>query len=200
MRSSLEESTVRKVVGLDRARINMIKSLVVFVAFLFFSGFASAQTDKPLTVRVVYDKSDPSSAAVGALLAQKVAAQPKFFTIATGDDKNLAIVTDCYRATSSDPYSCFYVATKWIETNQALLGAAVAVGKSADDAATSMFTDILQDVAERWNSTNRQMLITELETCLVLTESSCAVPDPLVAELEVKSVNLSQYARRGGLK
>ena len=178
----------------------MLKAIVLLAAFSIFSGLTYAQTDKPLKIRIVYDKSDQSSAAVGPQLAQMIAGQPKFFAVATGDEKDLAIVTDCYRATPSDPYSCFYVATKWIEKNQALLGAAVIVQKSADEAATALFTAILQDVAERWNDTNRRMLITELETCLALTESGCAVPDPLVAELKVKSINLSQYARRGGLK
>jgi hypothetical protein len=178
----------------------MFKSVGAFAAIALLSGIASAQTGKALKVRIVYDKADPSSASVGPLLVEKIAGQPKLFTLATGDDKDLAIVTDCYRATPSDPYSCFYVATKWIETNQALLGAAIIVQKSADDEATALFTAILLDVAERWNDTNRRMLITELETCLALTESSCAVPEPLVAELKVKSINLSQYARKGGLK
>jgi hypothetical protein len=179
---------------------NMIKSVSMFAFFVLIATCTFAQGGKALKVRIVYDKPDPSSTAVGPLLVEKIAGQPKFFTLATGDDKDLAIVTDCYRATPSDPYSCFYVATKWIETNQALLGAAVIVQKSADDAATALFTAILQDVAERWNDTNRHMLITELETCLALTESSCAVPDPIVAELKVKSINLSQYAHKGGLK
>ncbi len=44
------------------------------------------------------------------------------------------------------------------------------------------------------------MLIDELETCLALTESSCAVPNPLQAELKTKSINLSQYMRNSILK
>ena len=86
------------------------------------------------------------------------------------------------------------------QSNQALLGGAVVVKRSAEEAATKLFTSMLQDVLERWNSTDRQMLIAELETCLALTESSCAVPDPLVAELKTKSINLSQYLRKGSLK
>jgi len=35
------------------------------------------------------------------------------------------------------------------------------------------------------------MMIDELETCFALTESSCAAPDPLQAELKTKSINLS---------
>jgi hypothetical protein len=177
-----------------------MKNILVFVTFLFSAASASAQTAKPLTVKVVYDTTDASSSAVGPLVVRQFAAQPKLFTVVNGDDKDLAIVADCYRATPSDSYSCYYVATKWLTSNQALLGGAVVVQKSAEEAATALFKSILQDVVERWNSTERRMLIAELETCLALTESSCAVPDPLQAELKAKSINLSQYMRKGGLK
>jgi hypothetical protein len=177
-----------------------VKNIFVFVTFLFLVASASAQTSKPIKVLAVYSTSDASSAAVGPLLIQQIAAQPKFFTVVNGGDKDLAIVADCYRETSNDPYSCYYVATKWIGSNQALLGGAVVVQKSAEEAAKAIFASILQDVAERWNSTDRRMMIDELETCLALTESSCAVPNPLQAELKTKSINLSQYMRKGGLK
>jgi hypothetical protein len=177
-----------------------MKNILILAAVLSFTGSASAQALKQLRVKVIYDTGDANSAAVGPLLVQQIAAQPKFFTVVNGDDKDLAIVADCYRASSNDSYSCFYAAIKWLGSTQALLGAAVSVQKSAAEAATSLFTGILQDVVERWNSTDRRMLINELETCLALTESSCAVPDPLVSELKTKSINLSQYMRKGGLK
>jgi hypothetical protein len=177
-----------------------MKIMLGFGAFIFFATSEIAQSGKPVRVRVVYDKADPSSSSVAPMLLRLFAAQPKLFIVADGEDKDLAIVSDCYRETLNDAYSCFYVATKWIGSTQALLGAAVVVQKSAEQAANSLFADILQDVVERWNSTDRQMLINELETCLMLTESSCAVPDPLVAELKTKSINLSQYMRKGGLK
>jgi hypothetical protein len=178
----------------------MIKSVSMFAVFVLLAVCTSAQGGKALKVRIVYDTGDPSSAAVGPLLIQKIAGQPKFFTIATGDDKDLAIIADCYRETASDPYSCHYVATKWLASNQAFLGGAVVVKRSAEEAATLIFASLLQDVAERWNSTDRRMLIGELETCLALTESSCAVPESLVPELKTKSINLSQYMRKGGLR
>jgi len=177
-----------------------MKNIFLLAVVLCFTGSASAQAGKQIKVKVVYDTGDANSAAVGPLLVQQIAAQPKFFTVVTGDEKDLAIVADCYRASPNDSYSCFYAATKWLGSTQALLGAAVSVQKSAAEAATSLFRGILQDVAERWNSTDRRMLLGELETCLALTESSCAVPDPLVSELKTKSINLSQYMRKGGLK
>jgi hypothetical protein len=178
----------------------MSKNILAIVAYLILAASVSAQTGKPLKVRVVYNSSDADSSAVGPLVVRQFAAQPKLFAVVNGDDKDLAIIVDCYRATPQDSYSCYYVAVKRLERNQALLGGAVVVQKSVEEAATTLFTSMLQDVLERWNSTDRQMLIAELETCLALTESSCAVPDPLQAELKAKSINLSQYMRKGGLK
>jgi hypothetical protein len=52
-----------------------------------------------------------------------------------------------------------------------------------------VFGSILQDVAERWNTTNRTILISELETCLALTESSCAVPTPFIIAVAASSAD-----------
>jgi hypothetical protein len=178
-----------------------MRKIFIFAAVLLSLTRVSAQTPQPIKVRVVYDTTDANSAAVAPLLIQKIAAQPKFFVVANGDEKNMAVIADCYRESANDPYSCFYAASKWHGSlSQAFLGGAVVVKKSADDAAAALFASIVQDVAERWNSTDRRMLIGELETCLALTESSCAVAEPLVAELKTKSINLSQYMRKGGLK
>lgn len=176
-----------------------MKNIFAFAAVLLFVTAASAQT-APIKVSVVYDTTDASSSAVAPLLIQRIAAQPQFFVVVNGDEKDLAVITDCYRESPNDAYSCFYTASKWLASNQAFLGGAIVVKKSAEDAAAALFVSILQDVGERWNRTDRRMLIVELETCLALTESSCAVPEPLIPELKVKSINLSQYARTGGLK
>jgi hypothetical protein len=177
-----------------------MKNSLVVVTFLFLVAITSAQSGKPLNIRIVYDTTDASSGSVGPLLVGKFAAQPKFFTVVTGNDKDLAIIADCYRETLNDPYSCFYAASKWLAANQAFLGGAIVVQKTAEDAAMALFKSIVQDITERWNSTDHEMLVAELETCLALTESSCAVPDPLQAELKTKSIYLSQYMRKGSLK
>jgi len=177
-----------------------MKSHFAFVAILLLAPTSSAQTYKPIKVSVTYDTTDASSQAVASLLIQQIAGQPKFFTVVNSGKKDMSVVTDCYRDTTNDPYSCFYIASEMHGITQSLLGGAVVVKKSAEEAATALFTSILQDTAERWNATNHRMLIGELEACLALTESSCAVPPPLVPELKVKSINLSQYLRMGGLK
>lgn len=171
------------------------------VLFLMHPGVARGQAGHPLKVLVVYDNTDASSSAVVPLLTAKFASNPKLFSVANDQgDKDMSVVADCYRETPSDPYSCFYVTHKFLGSIEGLVGAGIVVKKSAEEAASDLFTSILQDVVERWNSTDRKMLISELETCLLLTESSCAVPTPLVSELKVKSINMSQYLRSGGLK
>jgi len=154
-----------------------MKNIFVFAAVLLFVATASAQT-VPVKIRVVYDTTDASSAAVVPLLTQKIAGQSKFFVLAKEDEKNMSVIADCYRETSNDPYSCFYTASKLHATTQSFLGGAIVVKKTAEEAATALFASIIQDVVERWNSTERRMLIGELEVCLALTESGCAVPEP----------------------
>ena len=176
-----------------------MKNILALVVALLVVSTTSAQT-APIKIRVVYDTTDASSSAAAPILIQKIAAQPKFFTVVNGDERNLSVIADCYRESANDPYSCFYVAIKWLGSTQAFLGGAVVVKKSAEEAAQALFASILRDVAERWNSTDRSMLIGELETCLALTETSCAVPQPLISELKAKSINLSQYMRSGALK
>jgi hypothetical protein len=46
----------------------------------------------------------------------------------------------------------------------------------------------------------RANAVENLEACLMLTQSSCKVPDPLESKLKAKIINLSQYLQKGGLK
>jgi hypothetical protein len=176
-----------------------MKIIIGLAATLFFIGTASAQTT-PVKIKVVYDTADASSSAVVPILVQKIAAYPKLFTLVKDDDKNLSVIADCYRETPADSFSCFYVATKQHGITESFLGGAIVVRKTPEEVAAALLSSIAQDIAERWNNTDRRMLIGELEACLALTESGCAVPEPLIPELKAKSINLSQYMRKGGLK
>jgi hypothetical protein len=175
-----------------------VKNILVFAAVLLFVTTASAQT-APIKVRVLYDTTYATSSTVAPLLIRKIAAQPTLFTVVNSNERNLSIIVDCPVESVNNSYSCFYAASKWLGSSQAFLGGAAIVTSSAEDAATALFTSIML-VLERWNSTDRRMLISALENCLTLTKSSCTVPESLMPELKVKSINLSQYHRIGGLK
>jgi hypothetical protein len=126
-----------------------MKNTFAFALVLLFVVTASAQTVR-VKIRVVYDATDPSSSAVAPLLIQKIAAYPKFFTLAKDDEKNMSVIADCYKETSNDPYSCFYTASELHATTQSFLGGAIVVKKTAEEAATALFASIVQDVVERW--------------------------------------------------
>ena len=175
-----------------------MKNILAFAAILLFVTTVSAQT-APIKVRILYDTTYATSSAVAPLLIRKIAAQPTLFTVVNGNERNLSIMVDCHIESVNNSYSCFYAANKWLGSSEAFLGGAGIVMSSPEDTATALFASIMV-VLERWNSTDRRMLISELENCLALTESACTVPESLIPELKVKSINLSQYDRIGGLK
>jgi hypothetical protein len=177
-----------------------VKNILAFAAILLFVTTTASATTASIKVRILYDTTEAtSSSAVAPLLIRKIAAQPTLFTVVDSDERNLSIIVDCHTESVNNSYSCFYTATKWLGSSQALLGGAGIVTSSAEDAATALFASITL-VLERWNRTDRRMLISELENCLALTESSCTVPESLIPELKVKSINLSQYYRIGVLE
>jgi len=175
-----------------------VKNILAFAAILLFVTTASSQT-APIKVRILYDTTYATSSAVAPLLIRKIAAQPTLFTVVNSNERNLSIMVDCHIESVNNSYACFYAANKWMGSSQAFLGGAGIVTSSAEDAATALFSSITL-VLERWNRTDRRMLISELENCLALTESSCTVPESLIPELKVKSINLSQYYRIGGVQ
>src|SRR5262249_46501642 len=107
---------------------------------------------------------------------------------------------DCIsRHAASDSYVCFYTVHYSGANSKRFMGGGISAGKSADEVADAFLGSVAQDIVENMNNTMRDDAIDALETCLGLTQSSCAVPNFLVSELKVKTLNLSQYLQRGGL-
>jgi hypothetical protein len=79
------------------------------------------------------------------------------------------------------------------------MGGGVYVSKTAGDIARQFVASIAQDIVENMNSTVRSNAKESLESCLFLTQSSCAVPDDLALELKARTINLSQYLQKGSL-
>jgi hypothetical protein len=80
------------------------------------------------------------------------------------------------------------------------IGGGIYVGATSNEVADNFLVSIAQDIAERWKDMIRANAIENLDACLLLTQSSCKVPEPLESELKTKIINLSQYLQRGGLK
>lgn len=98
-----------------------------------------------------------------------------------------------------EPYVCMYVALYVGPSFKTMLGASVQSDKLAKIVAAQLVSSIAQDVTGRWNQTLRTRQVEILEACRFLTQSSCNVPEGLVSELKIKSINLSQYLQKGGL-
>ena len=79
------------------------------------------------------------------------------------------------------------------------MGGGVNATKTADEMAGGFLASIAGDIVDNMDHTRRRDAVQNLEACLFLTQSSCAVPGVLVPELKLKTLNLSQYLQHGGL-
>jgi hypothetical protein len=133
------------------------------------------------------------------LLRQKLSEHEKLFTLVKTEDASpgLIIQADCMdRKTSDAAYICFYTVHYASGTTKSFMGGGVNVTKTADEMATGFLASLAQDISESMNNTIRTDARAQLESCLLLTQSSCAVPEILVPELKVKILNLSQYLQK----
>jgi hypothetical protein len=186
----------RRVPRSEGYAVTTIRLLKISLFALLLPWPTFAQAKKPFVfVNVISDVRDANSQAVVPLLRQAMTQTGLFEVVSNDDSKlNLVVVTDCYHDSANDPFSCSYI-SNYVGAHKTLIGGGIVVQPTPDKAANAILASVAADISERWNSTNRSNLIEELEDCLLLTQSSCAVPDPLVAELHTKSINLSQYLR-----
>ena len=106
-----------------------------------------------------------------------------------------------FRSKSKDDlYVCFYTLHYAGATNKTFMGGGVNSAKTAREIADGFLASVAQDIVEGMQHAVRTNAVESLEACFRLTQSSCAVPDVLVPELRVKTLNLSQYLQKGGLK
>lgn len=156
-----------------------------------------------IKVATISDVTTPSSKEVVTALRARMAEHPKQFTLVDTKDSdlNLIVTSDCIpRNQKSESFACFYTTSYAGGTTKTFMGGGIYASMTAEDMADNLLASIAQDVVERYNNMVRSNAIENLEACLMLTQSSCKVPDSLVPELKLKIINLSQYMQQGGLK
>src|SRR5215831_4038046 len=187
-----------------KASAGMTKlSCTLFVAVaLGLHGVGLAQGE-PIKISTITEASQPASAEMMKLFRQKIAGHDTLFKLVPNDDGSAGIVfqADCMPRESKDAlYVCFYTLHYAGGVNKTLMGGGVNAAKTADEIADGFLASVAQDIVEGLSKAARSNAVENLEACLFLTQSSCAVPEVLAPELKVKTLNLSQYAQKGGLK
>ena len=165
--------------------------------------FVSVSAWSQIKVATITNETEPSSKATMSSLRAKVAEHPKQFTLVDTHDPNLSLLVtaDCIpRKAKTEEFVCFYTSSYAGGATKTFMGGGIYAGDTADVVADNFLSSIAQDIVERWNGMVRDNAVENLEACLVLTQSSCKVPDSLVTELKMKIINLSQYMQHGGLK
>lgn len=176
----------------------MKRKLAVAVLAASLATAAPAQSVLRIKAYIVSNEMEPASHEVGQTLRQKMN-MIKTFRFADKEPPELILNVDCIPRAVSEPYTCMYVALYVGPSFKTFLGAGVYTDKSADTMAGSLLSSIADDISGRWNQTLRTHQVELLEACLFLTQSSCNVPEGLVSELKMKSLNLSQYLQKGEL-
>ncbi len=176
---------------------------VAFIAAALGShGFGLAGAE-PIKISTITGATEPASVEMMKLFRQKIGEHATLFKLLSNDDASAGLIfqADCMaRQANTDAYVCFYTLHYSGASNKTLMGGGVNAAKTANEIADGFLASIAQDIAEGLWHAARTNAVENLEACLFLTQSSCAVPDVLIPELRSKTLNLSQYLQKGGLK
>jgi hypothetical protein len=166
--------------------------VMVLLAFLAVALSASAQEKSDKFAVFVTGLGD--AAPVAQSLIKKLNASKPFEAVTANDDSKVAVLISCMsRSKAADPFVCMYVAQYNGATFKTFLGGGLYIATNADDVASNFLGSIAQDIMERFNATSLDNLREGLQSCLLMTESKCNVPDPLQKEFNAKELTLGQY-------
>jgi hypothetical protein len=133
------------------------------------------------------------AAPVAQSLIKKLNESKPFEAVTKEDPSKVVVLISCMPRKQTDPFACMYVSQYNGATFKTFLGGGLLLSMTADAVASNFLGSIAQDIVERWDNTNTDNLRQGLESCLLLTDSKCNVPDPLQKELGASQLTLGQY-------
>ena len=165
---------------------------MVLLALLAIALSATAQEKSDKFAVFVTGLGD--AAPVAQSLIKKLNASKPFEAVTANDSSKVAVLISCMsRSKATDPFGCMYVAHYNGATFRTFLGGGLYFAMSADDVASNFLSALAQDILERYEATTLDNLREGLQSCLLMTESKCNVPDPLQKEFNAKELTLGQY-------
>jgi len=167
----------------------MIKALAALALFAYVSADAQEKSDKfPVFVTGLEDATPVTQSLIRMLNASK-----PFEAVNKNDSSKVVVLVSCMPRKQSEIFACMYVSHLNGPTIKTFLGGGLFIAKTGEDVASYFLSSIAQDIVERIDSTSIENLREGLESCLVMTDSKCNVPDPLQKEFNAKQLTLGQW-------
>jgi hypothetical protein len=152
-----------------------------------------ASTQEKYEKFAVYVAGMGTAKPVADALIKKLNESKPFVAVAQKDPSKVVVLVSCMDHKTGDPMLCLYVSHYNGATFKTFMGAGNFVAMDADTMATNFLSAIAQDIVERFDDMNTQNLTEALETCLLMTDSKCNVPDPLQKKFGEKQLTLGLY-------
>jgi hypothetical protein len=161
------------------------------LAFLVFTIPVSPQ-EKTTKFAVFVTGLEDASPVLQSLIKMMKDSKP-FEPVTKEDPSKVVVLISCMPRKQTNPFVCMYVAQYNGPAFKTFLGGGLYGSASADSVANDFLGSIAQDIVERFDSKSTENLREALESCLLMTDSKCNVPDPLQKDFGTKQLTLGQY-------
>jgi len=166
---------------------------MVLILFAFLTLILPAIAQDKSGKFAVFVTGQGDAAPVAKSLIMKLNESKPFEAVSKDGPSKVVVLISCMSRKQTDPFVCMYVSHCNGAAFKTFLGGGLSVSTTADSVATNFLGSIAEDIVERYEKTNTDNLRQALESCLLMTDSKCNVPDTLQKEFGEKQLTLGQY-------